>query len=72
MTIGRRNSTSTLAFCSSGRIIVWLTFIGCGLPPNCAICMLCCTKYCEDRDVEVAEEQREEPDRTMYAIGDAK
>ena len=40
VTIGIRNSSRIVTFCSSGRIMTWLTFIASGPPPNCAICML--------------------------------
>ena len=43
MIIGITNSTSTVTFCISGRIIISLMF-AVGGPPICIICMLCRTK----------------------------
>ena len=42
VTIGRRNSTTTVTFWSSGRISCWLTFIAWG--PVRPACMLAPTK----------------------------
>jgi hypothetical protein len=46
--IGSRKSITTVRFCTTGRSMSWLMFIG-GGPPACPIwpiCMLARTKYC--------------------------
>ena len=68
VTIGIRKSSRIVTFCSSGRIITWLTFIACG-PAELPHLHALPDEVVEHRDVEVAVEQREEAD---HDVGDRR